>query len=70
MPTHTIHTTPALVEHLRWLRAERALITAAGRGDELADLDAAIAGCRRAYVSAAVTDIATLRAELSGALQG
>jgi hypothetical protein len=36
----------------------------------MADLDAEIAFCRELYVTAAVTEIATLRAELSGAQNG
>jgi hypothetical protein len=45
------------------LRADRALATSEA---DLAALDAQIARAHRLYVAAAVTDIATFRAELSG----
>ena len=55
--------------HLQQLQAERAL--ALIEGSEVgaactADLDEEIAAACRAYVGAAVTEIAALRAELSG----
>lgn len=55
--------------HLQQLQAERALALIEGLEDSaayMADLDGEIAAIRRAYVVAAVTEIATLRAELSG----
>jgi hypothetical protein len=51
------------------LKAERALASLSGLADDdayLADLEDEIAATRHAYVGAAVTEIATLRAELSG----
>jgi hypothetical protein len=54
---------------LNELQAERALATAEGLRDNavyMADLDQEIAAARHAYVGAAVTEIAVLRAELSG----
>ena len=64
---------PALIERLRTLRAERALAAAQGLTADpayAADVDDEIAACRQAYVGMAVTEIATLRAELSGPLLG
>lgn len=54
---------------LQQLHAERALALVEGLGScspYMADLDEEIAAMRDAYVGAAVTEIATLRAELSG----
>lgn len=53
---------------LQQLHAERALATASGpaAASYTADLDEEIAAMRDAYVGAAITEIATLRAELSG----
>jgi hypothetical protein len=51
-------------DRLQELQLERAL--ALTEGLELADLDEEIASTRDAYVGAAVTEIATLRAALSG----
>jgi Na+-translocating ferredoxin:NAD+ oxidoreductase RnfC subunit len=62
-----------LAQHLRELRAERALVRAGGvvtGGASLADLEEEIAACAHAYVGAVVTEIATSRAELSGRLLG
>jgi hypothetical protein len=59
--------------HLQQLEAERALALIEGLGNigaYMADLDDEIAATRRAYVAAAVTEIAVLRAELSGRLLG
>jgi hypothetical protein len=59
--------------HLQELQAERALALMEGLGDSaayMADLDGEIAATRHAYVVAAVTEIAVLRADLSGALEG
>ena len=55
--------------HLQQLQAERALALIEGLGGNaayMADLDDEIAATRSAYVGAAVTEIASLRAELSG----
>jgi hypothetical protein len=54
---------------LRELESERALASIEGLQSDsayMADLDGQIAATRNAYVGAAVTEIATLRAELSG----
>ena len=59
--------------HLRQLHAERALAVIEGLAANeayMADLDDEIAAALGAYVSAAVTEIACLRAELSGPLTG
>jgi hypothetical protein len=55
--------------HLLELHAERALASIEGLAVEslyMADLDGEIEATARAYVGAAVTEIATFRAELSG----
>jgi hypothetical protein len=55
--------------HLLELRRERALASVAGLAANsayMADLEAEIEATARAYVGAAVTEIATFRAELSG----
>jgi hypothetical protein len=60
-------------EHLQLLLVERELAAVEGLAENAAymtDLDEEIAATRSAYVGAAVTEIATLRAELSGRLQG
>ena len=54
---------------LQELQIERALASLEGLADQasyMADLDHEIAAARFAYVGAAVTEIATLRAQLSG----
>ena len=59
--------------HLDLLHEERLLaveIGLASDGAYMADLDDEIAACRAAYIGAAVTEIATMRAELSGPLLG
>jgi hypothetical protein len=67
---------PTAVEirgHLAQLQAERALALGAGLADVdvyMADLDEEIEITRQLYVSSAVTEIATLRAELFGAQEG
>ena len=56
-------------DHLQQLQAERAqaLIEGLeGNSAYMADLDHEIVATRSAYVGAAVTEIASLRAELSG----
>jgi hypothetical protein len=55
--------------HLSELLVERALALVEGLstdGAYMADLDDEIAATRHAYIGAAVTEIATLRGELSG----
>ena len=59
--------------HLDLLHEERQLaveIGLASDGAYMADLEDEIAACRAAYIGAAVTEIATMRAELSGPLIG
>jgi hypothetical protein len=65
--------TADLQQHLQSLLAERALALIEGLGGVpayLADVDAEIAATRHAYVGAAVTEIALLRAALAQPLQG
>jgi hypothetical protein len=55
--------------HLQELRAERALAAIEGLASDaayMADLEDEIVAARHAYIGAAVIEIATLRAELSG----
>jgi predicted regulator of Ras-like GTPase activity (Roadblock/LC7/MglB family) len=55
--------------HLQGLQAERALASIEGLASDsayMADLDQEIVSAHHAYVGAAVTEIASLRAELSG----
>ena len=55
--------------HLLEVQAERALATTEGLAANsayMADIDGEIEATTSAYVGAAVTEIATLRAELSG----
>ncbi len=73
--SHPSTASPTIIaKHLRTLYAERALVLASGQpaagGISLADLDEEIEECRTAYVGAAVTQIAALRAELDGPLYG
>ena len=59
--------------HLLELKAERTLASIEGLAVNpvyMADLDGEIEAATSAYVGAAVTEIATLRAELSGAQVG
>jgi hypothetical protein len=59
--------------HLKDLEAERVLAGLEGLAPDsayMADLDEEIAATRQAYVGAAVTEIASLRAELDGPLVG
>jgi hypothetical protein len=61
--THEIQT------HLKGLQAERALASIEGLASDsahMADLRDEIAAASHAYVGGAVTEIATLRAQLSG----
>jgi hypothetical protein len=58
---------------LQRLQAERLDAVEAGLGENdlyMADLEADIEASRAAYVALAVTEIASLRAQLSGANQG
>jgi hypothetical protein len=65
-------TATSLRAELLQLEAERGLVLAANpfETDELSELDEEIAATHSAYVGAAVTEIAVLRAELSGRLEG
>jgi hypothetical protein len=59
--------------HLLDLQAERSLASIEGlavNSAYMADLDGEIEATARAYVGAAVTEIATFRAELSGSQVG
>jgi hypothetical protein len=74
---HGIEASPRMAadlkDHLMQLQAERALASLEGLGANAAyasDLDDDLAAAHHAYVGAAVTEIATLRAELSGPLVG
>lgn len=74
MSVQTTATSAAGVrEQLQNLLVEHALATVEGLGANalyMADLEDEIAATRNAYAGAAVTEIATLRGELSGRLQG
>ena len=62
-----------LHDYLAQLQAERALASLEGLGGNatyLADLDEAFAEAKHAYVVAAVVEIASLRAEIDGPLEG
>ena len=62
-------TAASLGDYLRQLLGERSLARAEGLGAQaayMADLEEEIEAARAAYVGTAVTEIATLRAELSG----
>ena len=64
---------PDVKSRLEGLYEERALAfmtDLAGEAAYMADLEADIAATRAAYVGAAVTELATLRAELGARLQG
>jgi hypothetical protein len=72
MSTPTLSATD-VKRHLNLLHEERQLaieIGLAADGAYMADLEDEIAACRAAYVGAAVTEIATIRAALSGPLLG
>ena len=65
----TMTTAIDVKQHLLLLHEERALAIEAGLGADLAymdDLEDEIAATQAAWVGAAVTEIATLRAQLSG----
>jgi hypothetical protein len=60
-------------DHLQQLHVERALALIEGLEEQtayMADLEDEIAATRSAYVGAAVTEIASLRAELAGPQAG
>ena len=64
---------PQVAEHLRQLYAERELARLEGLARDrgyMDDLEQEIDASRHAYVGAAVTEIAVLRADLSGPLLG
>ena len=72
MSTPTLTATD-VKRHLNLLHEERQLaieIGLAADGAYMADLEEEITACRAAYVGAAVTEIASLRAELGTPLQG
>jgi hypothetical protein len=72
MSTPTLTATD-VKRHLELLHEERQLaieIGLAADGAYMADLDDEIAACSAAYVGAAVTEIASMRAALSGPLAG
>jgi hypothetical protein len=65
--------TDELREHLDELQSERALATVIGLdGNDtyMSELEHAYEVCRAAYVGAAVTEIATFRAQLIGPQRG
>ena len=74
MPSETLTTTAVdLHARLELLYLERALAAIEGLAADrayMADLDDEITATRNAYTGAAITEIATFRAELSGPLQG
>jgi hypothetical protein len=73
MFTPSAPTAHDILEQLRELYLERAVAKTTGLDSNrpyMADLEQDIVDHQRAAVGAAVTEIATLRAELSGPLQG
>ena len=71
--SHNPATAAGLRRQLWTLEGERIEALAAGLGDNqhyMSDLEDEIAGVTEAYVGHAVTEIALLRADLSGALWG
>jgi hypothetical protein len=73
MLTPDAPTTQQILDQLRELYLERALAEVNGLDSDrpyMADLERDIVDHQRAAVGAAVTEIATLRAELSGPLHG
>jgi hypothetical protein len=75
MITSSTDLTPAgtVRQHLEVLEAERATAHLAGldtNAEYMDDLQAEIIGYRIAFTGLAVTEIATLRGELSGRLEG
>ena len=72
MSTPTLTATD-VKRHLNLLHEERQLAIESGLaadGAYMADLEEEITACRAAYVGAAVTEIATMRAEMSQPLLG
>jgi hypothetical protein len=70
---HSRWTALDLKDHLTQLQAERALASLeglAGNPAYLSDLDEDLVAAHHAYVGAAVAEIASLRAELSGPQEG
>ena len=73
MNENAIHSASDIQEHLHQLYAERALASVEGLDANdryMDDLGTEIAITHNAYVGLAVTEIATLRGQLSGRLQG
>jgi hypothetical protein len=73
LPTATAPTAADRRRHLDGLNAERAAAALAGltgNREYMEDLERELVAERAAYVGTAVTEIATLRAALSGPLQG
>ena len=69
----TAMTASDMKAYLGQLAAERLDAAEAGLADNavyMDDLDADVAAAREAYIGLAVTEIATLRGQLSGRLQG
>ena len=70
---HTQGSAADLQDYLAQLQAERALASLEGldrNAAYLTDLDEALANAEHAYVLAAVIEIASLRAEIDGPLEG
>ena len=68
MPTDAMHATEVR-QHLMLLHEERVLAHEAGLDHDrayMADLDEEIAAYQAAYIGAAVTELALLRADLDG----
>ena len=73
MQIETTFTASQLQGHLRRLYAERSLAEVSGLTSDpgyMADLIDDITAYEEAFVGVAITEIATLRAELGGVLQG
>ena len=73
MQIETTFTAAQLQGHLRQLYAERSLADVSGLTSDpgyMADLIDDITAYEEAFVGVAITEIATLRAELGGVLQG
>ena len=73
MDTNLLTSASDIERHLQELYAERALATVEGLDGNavyMSSLETEIAATRSAFVGLAVTEIATLRGELSGRLQG
>ena len=73
MTTHTATSAAELRRHLADLYAERAAAALEGLSanrENMDDLEDEIAAERHAYIGTAVTEVASLRAALSGPLKG